>query len=66
MPSITGNRDQMEEAASDDAPNRVSITLASGADIDSIVLAYRDGGGELVKLAERTVPASAELAGELD
>lgn len=65
MPGITGDQDQVEDAASDDALNRISVTLASGADIDSIVLAYRHDG-ELVELAERMVPASAELHGELE
>lgn len=65
MPNSSGNRFQVEKATSEDAPNSVSIELSSGAEIDSLVLAYQDDG-ELVELAERTLPASAELSGELE
>lgn len=65
MSNSTGNLSQIEEAPSDDVANQVSIRLAPGADIESIVLAYREDG-DLVELAERTVPASAELSGELE
>lgn len=65
MRNNTGVQVQVEDGADNDAPNSVSFELPPGTEIESIVLAYRHDG-ELVELAERTVPAAAELHGELE
>lgn len=65
MPSDTGIRDAVDEAATEDAPEDVRLEPGSGVDVESPVLAYRHDG-ELVELAERSVPAAAARHGDLE
>lgn len=65
MISNTGIHVRVDETAADADRNRVRIELESGSNIDSLVLAYREDG-ELVELAERALPAGAELHGDLE
>lgn len=60
MPSDTGIRDQIPEAVTEDAPNSVSLELASGTDIESPLLAYRHDD----RFADQAVPAAAVRHGE--
>lgn len=65
MITNTGFHVQVDEAVEDGGENSVRIELDSGAGVDSLVLAYREDG-ELVELAERKLPAGAELHGDLE
>lgn len=64
MKGKTGIHVRVDDEA-DDVRNRVRFELDSGSAIESLVLAYRLDG-ELVELAERKIPAAAELHGELE
>lgn len=65
MISNTGIHVRVAETADDAERNSVRIELDPGSAIDSLVLAYREDG-ELVELAERSLPAGAELHGDLE
>lgn len=65
MITNTGIHVRVDEAADDREQNSVSIELDSGTAVESLVLAYRQDG-ELVELAERSLPAGAELHGDLE
>lgn len=56
---------RVAEGAEEAVQNSVRIELPAGSDVESLVLAYRRDG-EVVEFAERTVPATAELHGNLD
>lgn len=62
--SNTGIHVRVDEAADGGERNSVRIELGSGSSAESLVLAYRQDG-DLVELAERALPAGAELHGDL-
>jgi hypothetical protein len=61
----TGIHVQVDMAAEGGVQNSVRIELGPGASVESLVLAYRQDS-ELVELAERSLPAGAELHGDLE
>lgn len=65
MNGNTGIRVRVDESPDDGVRNSVRLDVAAGSSIESVVLAFRRGG-ELVELAEREAPATAELHGELE
>lgn len=65
MRTNSGIEVRVDQTADDQARNSVKIELSAGSAVESLVLAYRQDG-ELVELAERAVPATAELHGELE
>lgn len=65
MKGKTGIHVRVDEQSDDGVRNSVRLDLDTGSSIESIVLAFRRGG-ELVELAERKAPATAELHGELE
>ena len=65
MRTNTGIQVRVDEATGNRGQNSVRIELSSESAVESLVLAYRHDG-ELVELAERAVPATAELHGELE
>lgn len=65
MISNTGIHVRVAEAADDGVQNSVRIELEPDSAVDSLVLAYRMDG-ELVELAERSLPAGAELHGDIE
>lgn len=65
MPMTPASERPIDAASGDELPNSVVLEIDARVDVDSVVLAVRRDG-ELIELAERTAPATAELHGDLE
>lgn len=65
MSKRTSTEVRFDNESGAEPPNKVRLELDTASDIESIVLAFRQDG-ELVELAERTAPVSAEIEGRTD
>lgn len=64
MPMTPATRSPIDPAPRGELPNAVVLEIDATVDADSLVLAVRRDG-DLVEIAERSAPATAELHGEL-
>lgn len=65
MPMTPASERPIDPASGGELPNSVVLEIDARVDVDSVVLAVRRDG-ELIELAERTAPATAELHGDLE
>ena len=64
MPMTTASERPFDAASGRELSNSVVLEIDAAVDADAVVLAVRRDG-ELIELAERTAPATAELHGDL-